>query len=152
MGDEEGRIDLVVTYLEMTAPPTSPPPPPLAVKHALLRAERPPVSFYRYLYSTVGDPWLWYERRAMDDAHLAEIIHHDDVAIYVLYVGGVPAGFSELDRRRKPEVELAYFGLTPEFMGRGLGAYLLRWTVDEAWARQPHRLRVNTCNLALLSG
>ena len=56
MSDGDGRIDLVVTYLEMTEPPTHPPPPPPAARHAMLRAERPTVSFYRYLYETVGDP------------------------------------------------------------------------------------------------
>ena len=84
----------------------------------------------------------------MDDGRLTAIVHHDDVAVYVLYAGGVPAGYSELDGRRKPEVELAYFGLVPEFIGRGLGAPFLRWTVDEAWARhRPRRLWLHTCSL-----
>ena len=36
-----------------------------------MRAEDCTVSFYRYLYETVGTPWLWYERRLLDDAALA---------------------------------------------------------------------------------
>jgi len=33
------------------------------------------VHFYRYLYTAVGEPWLWFERRLIDDAALAMQIH-----------------------------------------------------------------------------
>lgn len=143
----DDTIDLVTTYLEMLAPPSAPPPPRPAVRHALMRAENPTVAFYRFLYDTVGADWTWYERRAMDDAALAAIIGDTAVEIYVLYVGGVPAGYAELDVRDPTEVELAYFGLMPEFRRRGLGRWLLRWIIDQAWVDGPARLWVHTCNL-----
>jgi len=46
---DDGRIEVVVTCLEMTAPPTRPTVPAPPAKLALLRAENPPVAFYRYL-------------------------------------------------------------------------------------------------------
>jgi GNAT superfamily N-acetyltransferase len=139
-------IDITVTYLEMTTPPLN--APSAANDEAqILLVERPTVSFYRYLYETVGEAYLWYERRGLDDETLRRIIHDPGVALYVLYVGGVPAGYSELDGRRHPDVELSYFGLIPEFLGRGLGPYLLRRTIAEAWARKPSRLWVHTCTL-----
>ena len=79
--------------------------------------------FYRYLYNTVGDDWLWWERRVMDDEALSAIIHHPRIEIFILYVRGVPAGYCELDCRTPDEVELVFFGLLPEFIGRGLGKY-----------------------------
>lgn len=142
-----GKLALVVTYLEMTKQPTDPGPPVPALKLALFRAENPTVAFYRFLYDTVGGPWQWYERRRMDDDELAAIVQDPAVEIYVLYVSGVPAGYSELDLRKMPDIEVAYFGLMPEFIGRGLGTYLLRWTIDQAWTREPKRLWVHTCNL-----
>ncbi len=142
-----GKLALVVTYLEMTERPTDPGPPVPALKLALLRAEHPPVAFYRFLYDTVGGPWHWYDRRRMDDDELAAIVQDPAVEVYVLYVGGMPAGYSELDLRKMPDIEVAYFGLMPEFIGRGLGVYLLRWTIDQAWTREPKRLWVHTCNL-----
>ena len=57
------------------------------------------------------------------------------------------AGFVELDRRQRDEVELAYFGLIPEFMSQGLGPYLLAWAVDQAWSKRVRRLWVHTSNL-----
>jgi GNAT superfamily N-acetyltransferase len=145
---QPAMLDIVVTYLEMLKPPTRPTvPAPTTGKIALLRAERPTISFYRYLYNTVGEPWLWWERRRLSNDELAKIIHDPLVEIYVLYVDGVPAGYAELDRRKQDEVELAYFGLVPEFIGRKLGPFLLNWAVDTAWFGNPKRLWVNTNNL-----
>jgi len=144
--DTGGRLECVVTYLEMRAPPRH--PNILAGRHkiALMRAEHPTISFYRYLYDTIGEPWLWWERRALDDEALAAIIHDPKVDIFVLYYDGVPAGYAELDDRVAHQIEIAYFGLIPEFVGRGLGAYLLGWALDEAWRRGPERVWLHTCN------
>jgi GNAT superfamily N-acetyltransferase len=140
-----GKLADIVTYLEMTARPLRPPVPLPAGKLALLRAERCTVSFYRFLYGTVGAPWLWFERLVWSEAKLAALIEKPEVEIFVLYVGGVPAGFYELDRSDATDIELAYFGLMPEFIGRGYGAYLLRAAVDAAWQHNPRRLWVHTC-------
>ncbi len=140
------RLECITTYLEMRAAPRHPNVLPGGRKISLVRAERTTVSFYRYLYNTIGEDWLWWERRAMSDAELAAVIHHPDIEIFVLYVDGVPAGYAELDRRIEAEVELAYFGLIPEFIGRGLGRYLLGWAIDEAWQRAPQRVWLHTCN------
>lgn len=141
----QGKLSDIVTYLEMTARPVRPPVPAPAGKLALMRAERCTTAFYRFLYDTVGGPWLWFERRLWSDERLAAWIERPEVEILVLHVGGVPAGFYELDHGAASEVELAYFGLMPEFIGRGYGAYLLRAAVDGAWQRNPRRLWVHTC-------
>ena len=83
----------------------------------------------------------------MSDAELTGIIHDEQVEIYVLHVDGEPAGFAELDRRRPPDIELAYFGLMPGYIGKGLGRYLLTWIIDTAWNHTPKRLWVNTNTL-----
>lgn len=146
MNTSTGKLEMIVTYLEMEAAPTSPTPPAPAAKMALLRAESPPVSFYRYLYNTVGEDWMWYQRRLLNDDELAAIIHAPGVEIYVLYVHGVPAGYSELDLRKELDINLSKLGMAPEFRARGFGRYLLRWTIDQAWTREPRRLLVDTCN------
>jgi GNAT superfamily N-acetyltransferase len=140
-----GKLSDIVTYLEMTARPVRPPVPVPAGKLALMRAERCTVPFYRFLYGTVGAPWLWFERMTWSEEKLAALIEKPEVEIFVLYVGGVPAGYCELDRSEPADVELAYFGLMPEFIGRGYGAYLLREAVDAAWQHNPKRVWVHTC-------
>ena len=138
-------IECLVTYLEMRARPELPPlHPPLGKKLALMRAEPPSVAFYRYLYDAVGRDWRWTMRKRMSDSQLRNLIEDPAVEIYILHVAGVPAGYSELDRRQPPEIELSFFGLVPEFIGQGLGAYFLNWTVRRAWEHGPSRLWLHT--------
>jgi len=145
---EDGRLPVTVTYLEMVERPAHPHlSPPRSLNCALLRMRKPSVRFYRYLYNNVGEPWLWFERRAMDDDQLARIIHDEQVEIYVLHVNGEPVGFAELDRRKPPDIELVYFGLLPDFIGKGLGRYLLTWVIDTAWNHAPDRVWLNTNTL-----
>lgn len=147
--EQADEIEVTITYLEMReAPKRAPAPMPhTGSKIALLRAVQPGVGFYRYLYNAVGAPWRWYERNQLADADLAAIIHDAQVEIYVLYCDGVPAGYAELDFREKGAVELAYFGLIPGYIGRGLGGYMLDWAIDTAWTRRPGRVWVHTCTL-----
>lgn len=138
------RIDDVITYLEMFVRPTGPRPPLPAGKLALIQAEDCPVSFYRYLYETVGTPWVWFERRLLSDAQLAAEINRPNTEIFVLYVAGVPAGYFEINLEAS-ETELNYFGLVPDFIGRGLGPFLLQAAIDRAWSRPIERFWVHTC-------
>lgn len=141
------QLDVTIVYLEMWVRPDRPPGAPPRPDVTVVRAHPPTVSFYRYLYDHVGRPWLWYERRVMSDERLLHVVRDPAVEVQVLYAGGVPAGYAELDGRVDGEVELAYFGLMPEFIGQGLGSYFLSWTVARAWARAPRRLWVHTCSL-----
>ncbi|MCP5372915.1 MAG: GNAT family N-acetyltransferase [Hyphomicrobiales bacterium] len=131
----------------MTADPGPDPRPPPGVAPRVDFVPAPSLAYYRYLYNTVGADWLWWTRRAMDDATLAAIIGDPAVEVYVLSVDGEPAGYGELDRRDPRDVELAYFGLMPAQVGRGLGRYFLAWMVRRAWQPQPRRLWLNTCDM-----
>ncbi|NQU57876.1 MAG: GNAT family N-acetyltransferase [Rhodospirillales bacterium] len=146
MNDGHQQLECIITYLKMDAPPTRAAQPAPAKSIALLRCQRPSVAFYRFLYDGVGAPWLWYERRVIDDATLADLIIDPKVEIFVLYVEGTPAGYFELNLQEMPKIELAYFGLLPDFIGQGLGSFLLRQAIDQAWSHGPERLWVHTCN------
>lgn len=145
---ESGKLAYTITFLEMTERPRyEPVHPPATLKLALLRAEVPSVAFYRFLYNTIGEDWTWWERRLLSDDELAAIVQDPRVEVYVLYADGVPAGYFEIDRRRLPTVDLAYFGLMPDFVGRGLGSYLLTEAIETAWSSDPERVTVNTNTL-----
>ena len=139
------KREFTVTFLEMTEPANlAAVHPPRHCKVALMRAHRPTVSFYRFLYHGVGEDWNWWYRRQMTDDELAAILEDDRIEVYVLYVDGVPAGYFELDRRKESEVDIAYFGLLPQFVGRKLGPYLLYSAIEQAWSYEPERITVNT--------
>ncbi|MGO1117398.1 GNAT family acetyltransferase [Rhodovibrionaceae bacterium A322] len=146
--DKKTALSVTVTDLEMLARPEhAPAHPPSNLHIALLKTENCTVSFYRYLYNTVGEPWLWYEKRLASDETLAEILARETTDLYVLYVEGVPAGFFQLDHQDKNTVDLAYFGLVPDYIGMKLGPYLLDTAIQMAWDKNPKRLTVNTCTL-----
>jgi GNAT superfamily N-acetyltransferase len=46
-----------------------------------------------------------------------------------------------------PNAELAYFGLIPDYIGRGLGGFLLATAIDIAWSKPIERLWVHTNTL-----
>ena len=141
---DTGRLPDTITYLEMTAKPLRLPRPAPAAKLALMRAERCPPSFYRYLYIQVGEPWLWFERRLWTDARLQAHLVRDEVEVFVLHVGGVPAGYFELQRAAGGDTELCYFGLIADFIGKGFGFHFLQSAVDTGWLGATRRLWVHT--------
>ena len=76
----------------------------------------------------------------------------------MLSPGGAPAGYVELLGRpgeAGTDVEIMYFGLFPEAIGRGLGGALLAegirqaWQLHLRWNRFPpvQRVWVHTCSL-----
>ncbi|HWC62585.1 MAG TPA: GNAT family N-acetyltransferase [Rhizomicrobium sp.] len=141
------RVPMTVTFLEMRSKPSALPPPAPKGRHAILRAEKPPPHFYRYLYDTIGEKYFWVDRRKIPLEKLAEIIHAPTNFLYVLYTEGNPAGMAEMDLRPDGSANIAYFGLMPEAMGRHLGFYFLYHTCMNAWAHPITRLTVNTCTL-----
>ena len=59
-------------------------------------------------------------------------------------VAGAPAGYFELRRDRTNGAEIVYFGLLPEFTGRGLGGHLLTSAAEAAWSQGPERVWLHT--------
>jgi GNAT superfamily N-acetyltransferase len=141
------RIPMTVTFLEMTARPTALPPPQPKGKVALLKCERPPTHFYRYLYDTIGADYYWVDRKKLSPDKLAEVIHDPANQLFVLYTEGNPAGMAELDLRKPGAVNISYFGLMPEAIGKRLGFFFLYHTCINAWLQPIQRLTINTCTL-----
>jgi GNAT superfamily N-acetyltransferase len=137
-------MKVTIAYLQMFARPERVVPPPRAGL-AVLHARRPTVAYYRFLYDTVGRDYDWPRCKKMSDTELAGLLNEPQLEVHVLMVDGVPAGFAELDRRIKGEIELVQFGLMPEFIGQGLGRYFLQWTIDKAWSYGPRRFWLHTC-------
>jgi GNAT superfamily N-acetyltransferase len=139
-------VDVKVSYLEMLARPAGGSPAPRE-ELAVIHARRPTVPYYRFLYHTVGGPYHWLSRAKLTDEQLAAVLRDPRNEVHVLHEEGTPAGFVEFDRRVEGEVEIVQFGLMPEFIGRGLGKYLLWWAVDRAWSYGPRRVWLHTCSL-----
>ena len=141
------RVEVVRTYLQMTERG--------ALRQAMkpeprVRVERMvgcPASFLRYLYVEVGRSYHWVDHLGWTDAEWRARLASPAVSLFLLTVAGAPAGYFELEQHADDSVEIAYFGLLPEFLGRGLGKYLLGQAAEAAWALGPQRVWLHTCTL-----
>ena len=140
-------IEVTRTYLEMRDP-------------AQLRAARCndprirveqmhdcPPSFYRHLYVEVGKNYHWIDRLPWTDEQIAAHLHQPEITFWLMSYDDATAGYFELRRCEDGSVEIAYFGLLPEFLGRGLGKHLLTCATEQGWADGANRVWLHTCTL-----
>ena len=140
-------VQVVRTYLEMLSPEDLRGAPEPTEPLRLERVQRCPVSFFRYLYVEVGRAHHWVDRLSWSDERVRAHLNDPDVSLWLLSTGGAPAGYFELRRHADRSVEVAYFGLLPEFLGRGWGGHLLTLAVRTAWSLAPERVWLHTCTL-----
>lgn len=138
---------LVTTYLQMTHPSQFR-PAFLDNEHgvSVKKIEPLDVDFYRFLYRSVGEQWHWRDRLLLSDHELKALLNESLVNVHVLYVEAVPAGYIEL-AQSDDSTKIVYFGLQPEYMGKGLGKHLLSYGIAQAWNTGAKRVWVHTCNL-----
>lgn len=137
---------LISTYLHITDRDAFKPTYLHASNIKIVEMSAADVAFYRFLYGEVGREWRWRDRLLLSDVDLYAILSQPGVGVHVLYVDGVPAGYVEL-ANQGDATEIAYFGLRPNFFGRGLGKYLLSYGIEKALDDGAKRVWVHTCNL-----
>ncbi|WP_229069166.1 GNAT family N-acetyltransferase [Actinoplanes sp. DH11] len=148
-------MELITWYLEQGDVAQVRPGREPAVPVEVRRAELPSPELNRFLYTAVGGDWFWTDRLAWAWPQWQDWLSAPGVETWVASVRGTPAGYAELDGRRPGEVEIAYFGLLPQFAGQGIGGHLLTEVLRRAWdlaGRWPHqtaisRVWVHTCSL-----
>jgi len=147
-GPAEGAVAVTVTSLEMTSAEQMVPAPHTPDSAAWHRVDTDRSSTSRDFYLRVGAPWHWVDRRDWQDDQWRAWTDRPEHHLLVLRMDGTDAGYAELEQQSGGDVEIAYFGLLPEAMGRGLGRWWLSEVLAEAW-RLPgtERVWVHTCTL-----
>ncbi|XDA97833.1 GNAT family N-acetyltransferase [Sulfitobacter sp. LCG007] len=140
-----GKFAVVVTHLEMRAPPPERPARlPEGVGFQTVSA--PGAAWYRELFTRVGAlDWLWSSRLKLTDDALAAILADPDVEVSTLTVNGRDEALLELDFRHGGACELAFFGLTSALIGSGCGRWLMNRAILRAFERPITRFHVHTC-------
>ncbi len=140
-------IQVTRTYLAMHSPaelrPAKVPNPTPSIE----RVGECPASFFRYLYTEVGRAYHWTDRLPWSDARIREHLSQPGISLWLMRWEAAPAGYFELKRYEDDSVEIAYFGLLPEYIGRGWGKHLLTEAVRSAWSENPTRVWLHTCTL-----
>jgi GNAT superfamily N-acetyltransferase len=138
---------LITTYLEMRSKDHLRPKradSPFYVREKMERDWR----FNRDLYLRVGEQWDWLDKRSWTDDQWKEYATAPELRTFAGYCDDVLAGYYELRQDGEGGIEIAYFGLLPEWIGLGLGGALLTSAIERAWGMEPNPLRVwvHTCN------
>lgn len=141
-----GHIPVHRWYLRLDEPWAVEARTPPLENLTLMRAEQPTISFYRFLYHTAGEDYVWGDRRRMSDEILASILARDDIHVMVLYKSGTPVGFFEVDFGAADSTEIKYFALLPGNIGLGLGSYMLNCAIRHA-GQSKLPVILDTCTL-----
>lgn len=140
-------IEVTRTYLEMRD--ASELRPALSAD-PLIQIEPQPdcsVELFRFLYVEVGRNYHWIDRLPWTDEQVAAHLNQPEITLWLMRYDDATAGYFELRRCEDYSVEIAYFGLLPGFLGRGLGKHLLTCATQQAWADGANRVWLHTCTL-----
>src|SRR6266850_6534416 len=137
-------IEVTRTYLEMRDPAEL---QAARCEDRRIRIEQihdwsPPL--FRYLYVEVGRNYHWIDRLPWTDQDIVAHLDQPEISLWLMTEENATAGYFELRRCEDGSVEIAYFGLLPEFIGRGLGKHLLTCATEEAWAAGANRVWLHT--------
>ena len=137
---------VVTTYLEMCSSDQLRPKRSANVRFEVREKRDRDWRFNRDLYFAVGEIWSWIDKRPWTDEQWQEYALEPGLRTYGAYYDNTVAGYYELRRDDENGVEIAYFGVLPEFVGRGFGGALLTSAIEQAWRMSPSRVWVHTCN------
>lgn len=146
-GPAEGAVAVTVISLEMTDPDqlvTATQPP--GATFDIVAGPRPDLS--SSFYARVGAPWNWVDRLDWSPEQWLAWVDRPEHHLLICRLDGEEAGYAELEQQEGGNVELAYFGLLPQAVGKGLGRWWLAQALAEAWALPgTTRVWVHTCDL-----
>jgi ribosomal protein S18 acetylase RimI-like enzyme len=136
-------VTLLVTYMEMIAPPQEVVPSPSNIAVQIDREVLDQTS-YLCLYRAVGELPRWDQRLRMPNSNLQAFLSAHTTHIFVLRLDGQAVGLCEFDGVGKTQIELTNFGLIPDVQGQRLGPYLLDRALRVVWSYAPSRIWLHT--------
>ncbi|WP_328600905.1 GNAT family N-acetyltransferase [Actinomadura physcomitrii] len=111
-------------------------PAPLpGVEMTFTLAGVPSADVNRALYAMVGARVCWTDRFPWTHADWRAWVERPELSTWLAMAEGTIAGFFELEAQPGGDTEIHLVGLTPAFVGRGYGGYLVEQCTRRAWQR-----------------
>jgi GNAT superfamily N-acetyltransferase len=101
---------------------------------------------YLKSYKRVGLHLNWLDRLVLSLYELHNKINSAKTHVYHILYNNSEIGYAELIEEPN-YIELLYFGLYPEFVGKGLGKQSLLLVIQKALSFQKQWVQLNTCDL-----
>ena len=132
-----------ITYLEMLSREEL--QPAASVEgFELLPIEPGDAALNRRFYDRI---WDWTGRKEWTGLDWQVHVERETLHTLVGRMGGEEIGFAELEVQPEAQVKFHYFGLLPEFVGRGLGGAMLTASIRYAWDLPgTRRVWLHTCS------
>ncbi|WP_414530475.1 GNAT family N-acetyltransferase [Nodularia chucula] len=140
-------VKITTYYLEMLNPEQLCSVPPGDYPLRIEQVKIPSPEFNRFFYRSVGGDWYWVDRLNWNYEHWLTYLERPELETWVAYCSGTPFGYLELELQPNNNVEIVYFGILKQFIGKRLGGHLLSVGVERAWAMGAKRLWLRTCSL-----
>jgi GNAT superfamily N-acetyltransferase len=138
-------INSEITYLEMASRPI------LSRsdfgEYKLTLISKPNLSEYLAIYKAVGRDYNWNYRPGQTFQEINEILNSPLNMIYYFYHQDAPIGLAEIDWTDSLAPEIVHFGLTPEYLNKGIGKNFLNNLLLELWEKQIDRVWLSTCEM-----
>ena len=136
-----GKLVNAVTWFEMREPPRHPIPTDVD----LVPVTSAESDLCRNLFTAIGTPWLWSSAFvSKQDRTVGSARPSKDT--YFANLERRSIGIVAFEGRDGRDVEITWFGLTPEATGRKLGRRVMAAALALAWRAAPDRVWLHTCS------
>jgi len=98
------------------------------------------------LFVGVGVLWHWYSRLTWKIGEWYHYFNKGNLKTFLGFVDEKLVGYFELEFQEEGNVELAFIGLFPDYLGIGYGGFLLSHAMDVAFLSGARRIWLHTCD------
>jgi GNAT superfamily N-acetyltransferase len=102
----------------------------------------------KFFYKQIGKNYQWTDRLIWTNQNWISYTSKKNLSTFVLNNNENIVGYFELIfYKDKKEVEIAYFGILEEYIGKKLGGFLLSEAIKQSFLLDIKRIWVHTCSL-----
>ena len=99
----------------------------------------------KFFYKQIGKKHQWTDRLVWQDKEWINYVSNKNLETYILQTKNELIGYFELIHNGS-DCEIAYFGILEEYIGKGLGGFMLSEALKSSF-KKSSRVWVHTCSL-----
>ncbi|MBN1252064.1 MAG: GNAT family N-acetyltransferase, partial [Bacteroidales bacterium] len=98
-------------------------------------------------FTGVGLPFKWYSRLKWNISEWQNYFKNNNVKTYLGFHRNKLIGYYELEIQADNNIEIMFFGLLPNQIGKALGSKFLSHAINSSWKLNPKRIYLHTCSI-----